>query len=173
VKEVRFVPEVGDLIAAKRLHQRIAMQRAPVSICIGLGIILVGMFAIDGRVDWSAFAVACAAVASFVILVILAARYITIPKAARKLLRLDKSLQSEISIRWDDAYIELQHPNGHWKSALGDFACAVENPVVLLLFRQTNMYHFMPTRAFLSLAQRDELVALFRANGVSSHWPPK
>ncbi len=173
MKEIRFKPDVNDLIAAQRLFQLLAIKRSIPFVVTGLSALPLLVWLLDGVIDWGSVGKTWIVILVIVALLTALSRYVSIPRHARKTIRLDKAFGSEISVRWDEENLYFSHTKGQWEASLGDFPCAIADRDNLLLFRQTNMYHFLPTRAFSSGDERGALLASLRSHGVVSRWPPK
>jgi hypothetical protein len=172
VTEIRFTPTPDDLIAAQRLHQRTALPRyltwfGAVGVIAGI----LFWYLSDGDAVFLVTVVITYPLA--IILPPVIARFWTIPRMARKAQKHDRALNEECRFSWSEKSAKAESASGGWDQPLSDFACWKANDDVLLLYRQTNLFHFFPTHAFPDDAARASLIAALKANGVSNHWPPK
>lgn len=173
MNEIRFTPHVDDLVAAQRLFKVISMKWVVQFILIVFAAVPLFVWLSNGPFSWQSVGQWWIGLLALAALIIGLDWYFATPSNAEYTLRLDKSLSLTTTVRWDDRTMIFSSQDGHWEMPLEDFAAAIADRHNLLLFVQVKIFHFLPTRAFPSLAERDKLVNLLRAHGVSSRWPPK
>jgi len=172
VTEIRFTPTPDDLISAQKLHQLNALPRY-LTWFGAIGAIAVIIFWHMSEGDVVFLTTVAITYALAIILPPLIARLWTIPRMARKARKHDRSLKEECLFSWSENSAKAVSASGGWDQPLSDFACWKANEDVLLLYRQTNLFHFFPSHAFPDDATRASLIEALKANGVSNQWPPK
>ncbi len=169
--EIRFQLTEADLIAAQRLYHKAALKRYASSVCCGLAILL-GLY-FDDLGSPGALAI-IVAYAILVVLVIPGVRYFwRIPRLAAETFRQDKSLSEIVALSWDEKNIRYETEAGSWCQPITSFVAWRANVHMVLLFRQTRLYHPIPARAFPDAEARNDLLNRLTENGVSTKWPPK
>ena len=173
MNRVEFTLTVDDLVAAQRLYQLggakwlLGVFGAAVVALIFLNVIWP-----DDASGSDAGAILFAVLA-IIILVPIISRFWRIPRMARRAFAQDSLLSKSCVFSWNSHEASAESEDASWKQALGDFAGWRADDAVILLFRQTHLYHLIPTRAFTDTATRQSLIDALVANGVSDKWPPK
>lgn len=173
MNEVRFQATVDDVIAAQRLYQRAALPRYAKLVGIAAATVLFLLYLVDNADDMAAMV---ASVVGVVILLAAApaiAYFWTIPRMAAKAMRHDATLAETAVMRWDDTMISAEAGSAQWSQPIATFAGWQANDAIVLLFRQTHLFHFIPARAFPDAATRQSLIDALQSNGVTTQWPPK
>lgn len=169
--EIRYQLTEADLIAAQRLYHKAAQKRYLFPGCCGLAILL-GLY-FDDLGGLGVLAIILTYVV-LVFLIIPGVRYFwRIPRFAAETYRQDKSLSESVTLRWDDKNVSFETKSGNWCEPISSFVAWRANVHMVLLFRQTRMYHPIPARAFPDAEARNDLLNRLTENGVSTKWPPK
>jgi hypothetical protein len=173
MNEIHFEPKEEDLIAAQRFYQLGGIKRYAMIMGFVVIAFLSLVFALDDDVELRTMTITFCAMFALIILIPLFSRYRTIPRMARKALEHDKNLGQPVVFRWDNQSASMASDTANWTQSIADFAAWRANDTVILLYRQTHLYHFLPTRAFPDAQSRQSLIDALVANGVSNTWPPK
>jgi hypothetical protein len=173
MNQITFTLCAEDLIAAQRLHQWSGIKGFAKygGAAIALLVVLLE-FISDEDIRTGIIAGLCVMLALFV-LVPLIARYWRIPRMARRALSQDPALRAPATFSWDGQQASAESTASHWNQPLADFAGYQADARILLLYRQTNLFHLLPTRAFADAAQRQSLIDALVSSGVAKNWPPK
>ncbi|MEQ1549709.1 YcxB family protein [Sphingorhabdus sp.] len=173
MNEIQFEVREYDLVAAQRLYQLGGIKRYAMIMGIVVVAFLSLVFAMDEGFDLGAMTFTFGAMFAVIVLLPILSRYWSIPRMARKALKHDKNLREPTSFRWDSETASMASDTANWTQPIADFAAWRADENVILLYRQTHLYHFIPTRAFSDAATRQSLIDALVANGVSNKWPPK
>lgn len=173
MNEIHFEVREEDLVAAQRLYQLGGIKRYVVIMGFAVVAFLSLVFAMDEGFDLGAMTFTFGAMFAVIVLLPILSRYWSIPRMARKALEHDKSMSEPTSFRWDNETASMASDTANWTQPIADFAAWRADENVILLYRQTHLYHFIPTRAFSEAATRQSLIDALVANGVSNKWPPK
>lgn len=173
MNEIHFEVREEDLVAAQRLYQLGGIKRYAVIMGFAVVAFLSLVFAADESFDLGGMAFTFGAMFAFIALLPLLSRYWTIPRIARKALEHDKTMSQPTSFRWDSETASMASDTANWNQPFADFVAWRADNAVILIYRQTHLYHFLPTRAFPDASVRQSLIDALVANGVSNKWPPK
>lgn len=171
--EICFLPNVADLVAAQRLYQLAGIRRFAAIMAIAAAASGFLLWASDDLLDVHMMGTTLAALFVIIFLIPLLSRYWTIPRMAKRALAQDRTLAEPCTFRWDSRVAGMESGSGNWNYPLADLVCWMADKQVLLLFRQTHLFHFIPLRAFPDAQSRQSLFDALAANGVSNKWPPK
>lgn len=173
MNQITFTLCAEDLIAAQRLHQWTGIKNFSRygGAFIALAVVLM-VFISDEDIRLGILTALYVMLALFVLLPLIA-RYWRIPRMARRALSQDPALRAPATFSWDDKQAAAQSKASQWNQSLADFAGYQADAEILLLYRQTHLFHLLPTRAFADAAQRQSLIDALVASGVAKSWPPK
>lgn len=151
MQSISFVPSVGDLIAANRLHFWSSLRWRQTVRSYVLGGLL---FAVIGTLfvleEGSCVTIVGAALGflfwSLLLVSILALNYILIPRRSRHAFCQMRTLQSETYINWSPQRIQLRSAQGSSDFDWRDFVRIAHGRDVILLFQSDYLFNFIPMR---------------------------
>ncbi len=173
MSEIHFTPTYEDLLAGQLLLNGKAMKRfLPWTLLIFLMAVSTTIidygFSEPARFIYDLIPFSLILLAAWVVL-----RKIAIPRNAKKMMRLQKSLSHPIHMCWTSEALSVTAKNGNSTTPLADYACWLADEKVILLFGSQALFYFYPRRAFPDEATWESLKAAVTAAGVPNHWPPK
>jgi hypothetical protein len=173
VNNIVFTPTADDLSAGYRLVQNKGLPRFFLSIGLALLILLAVIWLIDGNIEVGiALFMACTIMIAATVLIAIA-RFLGIPRISRKTIRLDKTLNTEHRVEWDQDAITVTNKNGCARLPLRDFVCRLEDQNIILLFSNQNMFRFYPRRAFPDEITWMAIRETLENADIPTQWPPK
>lgn len=173
MNSITYSLTADDLVKAQRLHQRGGVKRYAWLVLAIVVAIATLLYASEGIFDRDLMATTLLALLTVIIALPLYAYLWGIPRMARRAFAQDRLMAQQSRFSWDSVSAEVEAEGAGWKNALADFVCWQANDDMLLLYRQTHLYHLIPTRAFADADQRTNLIDALVANGVRNIWPPK
>lgn len=173
MSRIEFALTADDLIAAQRLYQLAGIRRQAMWLVLIIGFALYLSTRLTGETDRLLLSIALAAMVFSRVLVPLYSRFIGIPRMARRAMADDPGLSELASMGWDEQSIWAESETASWNQPISDFKAWLADDKVLLLFRQSHLFHTIPARAFPDAATRQALIAALGANGVTGTWPPR
>jgi hypothetical protein len=173
VNSITFTLTADDLVVAQRLHQRCGLKRyAALVLAMALTITSL-LYVSEGILDRDLMATTLLTLLVIIIGLPLFSYFWGIPRMARRAFAQDALMGKPSRFFWDATTAKVESDSAGWQNAWADFACWKANDTVILLYRQTHLYHLIPTSAFPDVQSRQSLIDALVANGVSNKWPPK
>lgn len=90
--------------------------------------------------------------------------FVYIPWKARKTFRQQKSLQREMTLRFDDSGLAIEAENSQGRIPWSDFLKWKENDRLFLLYISDPLYHMVPKRLFKSSSEVDSVREVMRTH---------
>jgi heme/copper-type cytochrome/quinol oxidase subunit 4 len=173
VNSIAFTLTAEDLIAAQRLHQRGGFKRY-FGLVLGIALAIASLlFASEGILDREIMAITLFSLFAVFIGLPLYVYFLGIPRMAKRAFSQDPLMGTSNRFSWDANTAKVETDSAGWQNSIADFACWQANDAVILLYRQTHLYHPVPVRSFPDDESRQSLIDALIANGVSSKWPPR
>jgi hypothetical protein len=144
-----------DILAAHLAHM--ASYRFAPLIAAGCALVAGLAFVVPNIINpaWALFA-------ALIAVWFLAARYVLLPRKARRLYRQRKAFQRPFEVSWDEAGLTMVSSSGTVTTPWSDFLKLREGAGVVLLYLSDTQFHIIPARAFVDTAAADAFAALVR-----------
>lgn len=169
MRRINYTISEQDYLAGSRLFARRAYLRPAALITLAGTWLLYVVFAIAvSGGGWRNLSVSVAIATAVVIAVaagIVGLNALILPRRVRKLHRQHRQLQLPQQAEWDDGVIRFTNSQGDVRIPWGDFAKWDQNPAVLMLYANDQLFYPIPRRALPDEARADMAAAL-AAHGV-------